>query len=45
MLAIMPLLTMRSFAEERQNQTLTLLRAAPVSALQIVLGSILRLSY
>ena len=38
MLAIMPLLTMRSFAEERQNQTLVLLRAAPLSAMQIVLG-------
>ena len=43
MLAIMPLLTMRSFAEERQNQTLSLLRAAPVSATQIVLGKYLAL--
>ena len=43
MLAIMPLLTMRSFAEERQNHTLTLLRAAPVSATQIVLGKFLAL--
>ena len=43
MLAIMPLLTMRSFAEERQNQTLTLLRAAPVSSTQIVLGKYLSL--
>ena len=43
MLAIMPLLTMRSFAEERQNHTLTLLRAAPVSATQIVLGKYLAL--
>mgnify|MGYP000563138605 CR=1 FL=1 len=43
MLAIMPLLTMRSFAEERQNHTLTLLRAAPVSATQVVLGKYLAL--
>lgn len=41
MLAIMPLLTMRSFAEERQNHTLTLLRAAPVTATQIILGKFL----
>ncbi|PWQ96698.1 ABC transporter permease [Leucothrix arctica] len=43
MLAIMPLLTMRSFAEERQNQTLVLLRATPLSAMQIVLGKFLAL--
>lgn len=38
MLAVIPILTMRSFAEERMNQTLTLLRAAPLTASQIVLG-------
>ncbi|RVU84566.1 ABC transporter permease [Leucothrix sargassi] len=43
MLAIMPLLTMRSFAEERQNQTLVLLRSTPLSAMQIVLGKYLAL--
>lgn len=43
MLAIMPLLTMRSFAEERHNHTLTLLRAAPLSASQVVLGKFLSL--
>ena len=43
MLAIMPLLTMRSFAEERQNQTLTLLRSSPLSATQLVLGKFLAL--
>lgn len=43
MLAIMPLLTMRSFAEERQNNTLTLLRAAPISSTQVVLGKFLAL--
>lgn len=45
MLAIMPLLTMRSFAEERQNQTLVLLRATPLSAMQIVLGKYLALEF
>jgi ABC-2 type transport system permease protein len=38
MLAIMPILTMRLFAEERMNATLTLLLSAPISATQIVLG-------
>ncbi len=43
MLAVMPILTMRSFAEERMNQTLTLLRSSPLSSLQIVLGKYLGL--
>ncbi|PID45243.1 MAG: ABC transporter permease [Proteobacteria bacterium] len=43
MLVVIPLLTMRSFAEERQHHTLTLLRAAPLSATQIVLGKYLAL--
>lgn len=43
MLAVIPILTMRSFAEERMNQTLTLLRSSPLSSLQIVLGKYLGL--
>lgn len=38
MLAIMPILTMRLFAEERMNGTLTFLLSSPISATQIVLG-------
>lgn len=38
MLAIIPILTMRLFAEERMNGTLTFLLSSPVSATQIVLG-------
>lgn len=38
MLAVMPLMTMRQFAEERMNQTLTLLTSSPLSSTQIVLG-------
>lgn len=43
MLAVMPILTMRLLAEERMNQTLALLRTAPVSITQIVLGKYLGL--
>jgi ABC-2 type transport system permease protein len=43
MLAIMPLFTMRQLAEERVNQTLVLLKAAPLSNTQIVLGKYLSL--
>ncbi len=43
MLAIMPLLTMRLFAEERLNRTFTLLRSAPLSMTEIVLGKYLGL--
>lgn len=43
MLAVMPLLTMRSFAEERAYQTLVLLTSAPLSSAQIVLGKFLGL--
>ncbi|PIE01299.1 MAG: ABC transporter permease [Thiothrix nivea] len=43
MLAIMPVLTMRLLAEERMNQTLILLKTAPVSVTQIVLGKYLGL--
>ena len=38
MLAIMPILTMRLFAEERMNSTLTFLLSSPISSTQIVLG-------
>lgn len=41
MLAVMPLMTMRLFAEERMNQTLSLLTSSPVSPAQIVLGKYL----
>ncbi|WP_006787385.1 ABC transporter permease [Thiorhodospira sibirica] len=38
MLGVMPLLTMRLFSEERARQTLVLLRSAPLSTTQMVLG-------
>lgn len=41
MLAVMPIMTMRLFAEERMNKTLTLLQSSPVSSIQIVLGKYL----
>lgn len=41
LLAVMPLLTMRLLAEERMNQTLTLLTSSPLSSTQIVLGKYL----
>jgi ABC-2 type transport system permease protein len=44
MLAISPLLTMRSFAEERQNASLSLLTSAPVSITELVLGKYLGLT-
>lgn len=37
-LMIMPLITMRSFAEEKRNQTLSLLLSSPAHIYQIVLG-------
>lgn len=43
LLLIVPLLTMRVFAEERRSGTLMLLRSSPVSASQIVLGKYLGL--
>jgi len=39
----MPVLTMRSFAEERRNKTLPLLISSPLSFTQIVLGKYLAL--
>ena len=38
MLAVIPVMTMRVFAEERMNKTLTLLLSSPISSTQIVLG-------
>lgn len=43
MLAVMPVLTMRTFAEERMNGTFTLLRSSPISMTEIVLGKYLGL--
>ncbi len=43
LLMIMPLLTMRSFAEEKRNRTLSLLLSAPLSMSEIVLGKFLGL--
>ncbi|PID50139.1 MAG: ABC transporter permease [Proteobacteria bacterium] len=43
MLAVIPVLSMRLFAEERMKQTLILLKTAPVSISQIVLGKYLGL--
>ncbi len=45
LLMIMPLVTMRSFAEEKRNKTLTLLISAPISMSQIVLGKFLGLVF
>ncbi len=43
MLMLVPMFTMRLLAEERRNQTLTLLLTAPISELQIVLGKFIGL--
>lgn len=43
LLLVMPLMTMRLFAEERKSGSLTLLFSAPVSLTQIVLGKFLGL--
>lgn len=43
MLAVMPILTMRSFAEERMNGTFTLLRSSPISVTDVVMGKYLGL--
>lgn len=45
MLAVMPVVTMRSFAEERMNQTMTLLTSAPISSFEIVIGKYLALLF
>jgi ABC-2 type transport system permease protein len=41
LLLVIPLMTMRLFAEERKNSTLTLLFSAPVTLIEIVLGKFL----
>jgi gliding motility-associated transport system permease protein len=41
LLMLVPMLTMRLIAEERRNQTFTLLLSSPLSGLQIVLGKFL----
>jgi ABC-2 type transport system permease protein len=41
LIVVVPLLTMRSFAEEQRSGTLELLLTAPVSPLQLVLGKFL----
>ncbi|AXQ27263.1 ABC transporter permease [Solimonas sp. K1W22B-7] len=41
MLLVMPMMTMRSFAEERKTGTITLLFSAPVSLTEVVLGKFL----
>ena len=43
LLMIMPLVTMRSFAEEKRNKTLSLLISSPLSMTEIVLGKFLGL--
>lgn len=43
MMMLVPIFTMRLFAEERRNQTLVLLMAAPISGIHIVLGKFLGL--
>lgn len=43
LMMLIPLFTMRLLAEERRNQTLALLLAAPVSSSQIVMGKFLSL--
>jgi len=43
LLMIMPLITMRSFSEEKRNKTLSLLISSPLSMTEIVLGKFLGL--
>ena len=43
LLMVMPLMTMRSFADEKRNRTLSLLVSAPLSMTEIVLGKYLGL--
>lgn len=45
LLMIMPLITMRSIAEEKRNRSLSLLISAPLSTTEIVLGKFLGLMY
>ncbi len=41
LMMVLPLITMRSFAEQERNQTLTLLTTAPISLASIVIGKFL----
>jgi ABC-2 type transport system permease protein len=43
LMMLVPILTMRMIAEERRNQTFTLLLSSPLSGIQIVLGKFLGL--
>ena len=45
LLIIMPLVTMRSIAEEKQNKTLSLLISSPISMSDIILGKFLGLFF
>ncbi len=45
LLMIMPLITMRTLAEEKKNKTINLLFSAPISLTQLVLGKFLGLFY
>ncbi len=45
MLMIMPLITMRSIAEEKKNKTIQLLFSAPISITQLVLGKFMGLMF
>ncbi len=45
LLMIMPLITMRSLAEEKKNKTINLLFSAPISITQLVLGKYLGLIF
>ena len=45
MLMIMPLVTMRSIAEEKRNRTLCLLTSSPISIIELVLGKYLGLFF
>jgi ABC-2 type transport system permease protein len=45
LMMLIPLFTMRLLAEERRNQTLVLLMAAPISSAQIVIGKFLSLIF
>ena len=45
LLMVMPLITMRSIADEKRNRTLSLLMSSPISMTDIVLGKFLGLLY
>ena len=45
LLMVMPLITMRSLAEEKRNRSLSLLISSPISMTEIVLGKFLGLLY